>query len=237
MRFKTEKTRGGYMLRVFHKWGERAYIIVGLRGPQLQIEFPSEWHEAPLAWAHIGLGLIDFNFSFPWRTVAPDHGQCSGPRYGFYFMERYFVWQWGHDTGRSKDRRVRWSFDLPWAWSHIRHSFYWPDGKLHHHAAKGEYRHPEETQLSFPYTYTLRSGTVQHRTATVNGEEMEWRWNWLKWLPWPRKIRRSIGVSFDDEVGEETGSWKGGCMGCGYEWKRDETLEQALRRMERERKF
>lgn len=44
-------------------------------------------------------------------------------------------------------------------------------------------------------------------------------------------------VEFDDEVGERTGSWKGGCTGCSYEWERNETMLSALRRMEATRKF
>ena len=47
----------------------------------------------------------------------------------------------------------------------------------------------------------------------------------------------SIGVSFDGEVGEETGSWKGGCVGCGYEMLPGEVPLDTLRRMERDRKF
>lgn len=64
--------------------------------------------------------------------------------------------------------------------------------------------------------YVLRSGEVQERQATVTVEEREWRWRWLVWLPFPRGGQRSIDVSFDHEVGEKSGSWKGGCMGCGY---------------------
>lgn len=89
----------------------------------------------------------------------------------------------------------------------------------------------------FDYTYTLKNGTVQKRTATVYVDRMEWRWRRLQWSPWPRLIRQSINVRFDDEVGERTGSWKGGTIGCGYTMLPGETAEQTLRRMERERVF
>lgn len=79
----------------------------------------------------------------------------------------------------------------------------------------------------------LRSGDVQHRTATIKAEQRTWtRW----WLPFKR-VSRSIDVEFNAEVGERTGSWKGGCLGCGYEMKPGETPLQALRRMEKERAF
>ena len=85
----------------------------------------------------------------------------------------------------------------------------------------------------FPYRYTLKSGEVQEVTASVAVEKMVWR---RKWTPFFVK-RTSIDVLFSGEVGEGAGSWKGGCIGCGYTMKRGETAEQTLRRMEAERKF
>jgi hypothetical protein len=78
---------------------------------------------------------------------------------------------------------------------------------------------------------------VQKREATIKVEEREWRWHWFKWLPLTKKVRRTIAIDFNGEVGEGTGSWKGGTMGCGYELLPNETPLQCLRRMERERKF
>ena len=89
---------------------------------------------------------------------------------------------------------------------------------------------------TYDYTYTLKNGTVQKRKADVRVTRMEWRARW-----WPvihkRKVSTSINVTFDEEVGEGTGSWKGGCVGCGYEMNEAETPKECLRRMERERKF
>lgn len=90
--------------------------------------------------------------------------------------------------------------------------------------------------ITLPYRYTLKNGEVQSVNAEVHVSEMEWRARW-----WPvlrnRKVCRSIGVNFSSEVGEETGSWKGGCVGCGYDLHPGEAAEACLRRMERERKF
>ena len=238
MRFAVERERYGYLVRAWDRQhSERAYGTLGWRPLAANVEFPSEWHERAMGWVHLCLGFISFNFSFPWRKVAPDHGQCSGPRYGFYFFDDDLVLFWGQDTGRSRDPKRRWHIPMPWAWTHVRHSYYWPDGRLHHDATKGEWERPVETIQEFPYVYTLRNGGAQHRMAKVNGEEREWRLRWFPWLPWPRKVRRDINVEFNDEVGEKSGSWKGGCLGCGYDWLPGEALEQALRRMERERKF
>ena len=87
------------------------------------------------------------------------------------------------------------------------------------------------------FIYVLRSGNIQNRTATIHGEEMEWRLKWFPWLPWPRKIHRSIAISFDDEVGERSGSWKGGVTGCSFEWRDGESMKGCLLRMQHEREF
>ena len=98
---------------------------------------------------------------------------------------------------------------------------------------------PGRYSESFPYRYRLRSGEVQVRTATVTGERMAWAWRlpWKVGVFWPRKVRTSIWVKFSGEVGEETGSYKGGVTGCGSALLPGETPEQCLRRMERERTF
>lgn len=238
MRFATEKDNRGILFRCWssnYRDGEIAYARLGIQGPRAEIEFPSDWHEHKRAWVRLGIGFASVAFSFPWRTTVPDQGQCSGPTYGFYFFDDHLVLKYGKSTGRRGDPST--FIYMPWSWEHQRHDYLNPDGSVHHRAGKGDYQPPEETKQTFPYRYTLRSGEVQERTATINGEEREWRWRWFQWLPWPRKISRSINVDFSDEVGERTGSWKGGTTGCGWDWKRGESMEGALRRMERERKL
>lgn len=129
---------------------------------------------------------------------------------------------------------------MPWTWgSAVRWSVFDANGKKHpivHQYDDGPYvdqRHIEK----HPYVYVLRSGEIQHRTATIYGSEIEWRLRYTPWLPWPRKVSRSIDVRFDDEVGERTGSWKGGCIGCSYEWRDGESMRGCLQRMQHEREF
>jgi len=238
MRLKLEKDHRGLLLRCWNRhYIETAYAVLGLRGPRMEIEFPSDWHEERRAWLRLGCGIVSVAFSFPWARVVPDEGQCSGPTYGFYFFGDALVLEWGKDTGRSSDPKKKKFIYMPWSWQHVRHDYLNADGSLHHPARQGEYDAPEETKERHPYRYWLRSGKLQERIATVNGEEREWRWRLLTRLPWPRFIRRTINVEFSDEVGERTGSWKGGTTGCGWDWKHGESMLDALRRMERERKF
>lgn len=180
--------------------------------------------------AHLALGLIfvQLYIRLPVFITERQGTEDWNASYGFCIFGRSVHLYW----------RCRFaSLAFPWDWEHVRHSYYWPDGVLHHHAGSGEFQPPAETQELLPYTYVGDGGEIQQRFATVNGEEREWRWRWFTWLPWPRRISRNINVKFSAEVGEGTGSWKGGCCGCGWDWRRGESLEHALRRMERERRF
>jgi hypothetical protein len=127
---------------------------------------------------------------------------------------------------------------LPWDWSHVAWRVFRADGIWVQRGPGYQVPFVDGRQVeSWPYRYVRRSGEVQERTATIYGEELEWRWRWFTWLPLTKKVRRSIYISFDHEVGEETGSWKGGCLGCSTEWREGESMRDALQRMERERKF
>lgn len=98
---------------------------------------------------------------------------------------------------------------------------------------------PRDYREKFTYTYhyMLSSGEIQTREATVYVERRAWRPKCLKWTSLFEKVRTVIDIAFSDEVGERTGSWKGGTIGCSWELLSGETPEQALRRMEAVRKF
>ena len=212
LRFRLERSYNkSHLLRVFGNDGEIASAVFGIRGLQAEIEFPSDWHDLRRAWVRLGLGFGAVCFSFPWSKVVPDEGQCSGPTYGFTFYEDLLWIKYGKNDGRGG---ARITINMPWAWKHR------------------EYKILSEPE-THPYTYTLRSGEVQQRQATIKAEQRTWtRW----WLPFKR-VSQSIDIDFDKEVGERSGSWKGGVLGCGYEMKPGETPLQTLRRMEVERKF
>lgn len=200
-----------------------------------------------------GLNIFTFLLLFiPWGKLYihfPIYSEIDDsdyPSYGFYFYhpdgvgwERACLW----DSFWIRWGKKSYCFNMPWAWDWVRTSNLREDGTWEH-----EYRHNRKDFYldkwkgfikyeTFPYTYTLKKGTVQNRLATVKTEEREWRWRAFKWLPWPRMIRRTINIDFDGEVGERTGSWKGGTVGCGWDLLKGETPEQALRRMEATRKF
>lgn len=129
---------------------------------------------------------------------------------------------------------------MPWRDRvHIAHDVMRPDGSWAPFVGNWERdkepdgRHTE----THAYRYLLRSGEVQQRTATISVERMEWRLRWLRWTRLGRDVRHYIDVSFSDEMGERTGSWKGGTIGCSYDLHPGETPLECLRRMESERRF
>lgn len=150
-------------------------------------------------------------------------------RWGFTPCGRTIQFYWGRHC------KV---WHLPWDFVHIKTDVLRPDGTWTKRTRDYAGEEPDGRELqTFDYTYTLRSGEIQNRKATVCVERTEWRWRCLKWCRWFARVKQFIWVDFDGEVGEGTGSWKGGTVGCGYSMLPGESAEQTLRRMERERKF
>lgn len=171
-----------------------------------------------------------------------------------------FSWRWGNDWGNGDSIILEWgrhrkTLNMPWGWVFHRRSVLAPDGRSWVHELAGfnvrngevpvelpvsdkwwSLREVPQWKRELPYRYVLRSGEVQERIATIGVEEMEWRMRAFQWLAWPRLVRRCIDVQFSDEVGERSGSWKGGTVGCGYQLLRGELAEECLRRMERNKK-
>lgn len=212
-RVRAERDFQSYLIRFFtDRCSEVAYVKLGVSGFKAEIEFPSDWHENRMGWVRLGFGLFKVCFAFPWSKTVPDDGQCSGPTYGFNFFGDALHMHWGKSHGKRDDPFT--IIKMPWQWRHREHKVL-------------------SDRESYPYHYTLRSGVVQARTATILEESRLWT---RPWLPFKR-LSRSIDITFSDEVGERSGSWKGGCIGCSYPMIEGESALATLRRMEAERKF
>ena len=149
--------------------------------------------------------------------------------WGIYYFEKSLVFCFGA-------RNVY--FYMPWMWDHCKAEVMRPDGTWVPYVSEYDEKAIPDGRLveRHPYTYILKSGETQNRMATVYAERRTWRWRMFPWLPF-KKTRQSISIDFDDEVGERTGSWKGGCIGCGWDMLPGETMLQTLRRMEMDREF
>lgn len=182
------------------------------------------------------LGFVNFYIHLPFDTGIQE---CEPPRFGFYWYESA-LW-----ICIGKKIHV---FYAPWKFDWYRTSYMLKDGRWDNYfkGNKDEIWKDEYKAMlwhkNYPYQYTLKSGEVQNRRANVRIEQREWRRRFMMWCPLFAFVRTSIWVEFDKEVGEGTGSWKGGTLGCGYDLKEigkgnfEEPLT-CLMRMEKERKF
>ena len=73
--------------------------------------------------------------------------------------------------------------------------------------------------------------------ATISVKEREWRPRGWQFTNLFAKVVRDIEVEFDEEVGKEKGSWKGGVLGCGQTLLPNETPLECLKRMEKDKNF
>lgn len=198
--------------------------------------------------ANINIHLIwpEIYISIPPKWFKGEEYSSQDIRYGFTFFERQV-----HIHAGERTKVI----NLPWSWEIVRHDLLFANGSLYHRndfSTSPEHRKymfqiiheqgiPALKALGvieqYPYKYTLRNGDVQRTIATVYGEEREWRWKWFKWLPLIKRVQRTISVDFKNEIGEGVDTWKGGTLGCGWEWPKSLTMHEALLDMEKNRKF
>lgn len=185
--------------------------------------------------------LFNLTLILPIRNKWTD--ECDPPKWGIAYHNQIFcIYRGG--KGNMKGGNKWWTFHMPWSFTWVRTSALRKEGTWEHETSHKNSKNFWDDKWkdilwneTYPYTYVLKSGEVQHRKATVKIEEREWRRRWLKWTSLGNSIKRTISVNFNDEVGEETGSWKGGTIGCGYNLLPNEKPLDCLRRMEKERKF
>lgn len=188
------------------------------------------------------LSLIPWGKCFVYLPINSKYEEsCDDyPEYGFYFYAEGTKIPTSFWICKGMKKKM---IELPWALTWIRTSALRKDGTWEHEikgSSKDFYEDKWKDILlieKYPYIYKLKGGETQERNATIKVQEREWRPIWFKWTKLFSYVRRSIDIEFDDEVGERTGSWKGGVIGCGYDMKKDETPYECLKRMENEREF
>jgi len=158
-----------------------------------------------------------FQIKLPIKTSLPEG--CDMPRYGVEVHNNTVWFHFGGHYDASWGQMIKergWNWDIPFFTLEF-------DG-----------REELSPKLTYPYSYKLSSGEVQKLNATCQKEQ--WKWH-RKWFPFLTKTRTCIDIEFDNEVGEGSGSWKGGVIGCSYDLLPGESVEECLRRMEKERIF
>lgn len=204
--------------------------------------------------------MLGFGF-FTWFAPLPlwtrrffrggDYGM-DRPQYGFSSSEEGLHLHWG-----KRSKMLWW----PWGLEHIRTEYLgtdlnWHDDRSHpentwsrqHPNPLHRYNGPvgpEKWSEVHPYRYMLQSGEVQEVEATITRRRAFHGRQWFGPVRFrrflrsimPKRVFDSIDVQFNGEVGERAGSWKGGCIGCSYDIKPEESPRSALMRMQRERRF
>ena len=188
----------------------------------------------------ISLYFISFYIRTPSFGVKAAQSSKEERNYGFYLYPNLNNWQATVFQFYNKSLNI----EMPWTYKWKRTELLDWDMKTVCKEEAGErdwhkwYNEKEawvkDNAKTYDYTYVLKNGTVQNRKATCHIERRTWT---VRWAPWVKTVSTTLDVKFDDEVGERTGSWKGGTTGCSYEMLHNETPEQTLRRMESERKF
>ena len=191
----------------------------------------------------IAIGWGHFMVYLPFKTKLEEG--CDMPRYGFAIHnDTFWIYKGGdYKDGQCQNQWISWylpffSYEFDGHWIMDKHRVMVKMGRESLNNLDGLCSYDFRIQLAYsethPYTYTLKNGTVQHRTAKCTIEKRKWH---RKWFPFLTKESQVIDIEFNDEVGERTGSWKGGTIGCGYEMLPNDTIETCLRRMEKEREF
>jgi hypothetical protein len=157
-------------------------------------------------------------------------------QYGVSLSDGHYTVYYGRVTHDSSTDQNKGGF-LPWTqWRHVRRSLYGLDGRIFETVPeRADYETWKALEDACPaarFSFEDYDGKVI--LATTRIEEREWHAGegWFKWLSWFRrpKVRRTLDLSFSDEVGPEKGSWKGGMCGTSIEMLPGELHESAFRR-------
>lgn len=208
------------------------------KGFEISYQLCGYFDNRPRIVLHLFLFRFIINLPFPNNWID----ECDPPTWGIAYHNQIF-WIYRGGKGNMSGGNKWWTFNMPWSYDWVRTSALRADGCWEHDTKKTPKSFYQDIwkgilwEETHPYTYTLRSGKVQNRMAIIKVEEREWRMRWLKWVPIFRRISKDIKVDFNDEVGERSGSWKGGTVGCGYEMIGNETPLECLKRMQNEREF
>lgn len=166
--------------------------------------------------------------------------ECLPPSYGIAIHNNNFwIYYGGKGNFNGGNKSKGWSFPfVEQEW--IRTSILLKDDSWEHETKCGRKQFWKDDwknkQKSWTYNY-VDSYDGEIIPTTIYVEEREWRPKWLTWTKLFAKTKRSIDVHFSKEVGEKKGSWKGGCLGCGYEMLKNESPLDCFKRMEKERVF
>lgn len=160
--------------------------------------------------------------------------------YGFTVFEGSVHVHYGAQTFDSLTTKSK-VFFLPWChWTHKRRSLF--NDKGEHFWTEYDVKDRRTNWVALDAVenacpkikFEFYDYDGERIEATTHIEEREWHFGtgMFKWLSWFRKpkIRRTLSIRFNKEVGREKGSWKGGTIGTGIDMLPGELHEAAFKR-------
>lgn len=199
---------------------------------------------------NIAVGIGQVFIRLPFLDRWADRGINDNWRFGFSFFGSTDGMQSVHLNWGTATKII----NYPWQRRFLFREFLTESGEWLPHDRRERSWAPGEgvkpLTVEEPYHYLLDSGSVQSVTASVVRERS---WTVWVWFGEGKKARLSnalrelqrrlstpndgLDIEFSAEVGGRAGSWKGGCVGCGWNMNPGETVKSALLRMQRERRF
>jgi hypothetical protein len=259
----TGKVHCNYVFRIqkrtYESWDTWFEFYTGWRHPNF--EYHTAEYEGNRHYLSASIGWGKIYWYFPWRNkkVTEDDVNDPQPVYGFYlYGEGHFFDQlviYVNKDGHSDTKHI----DMPWQLDFYRHSIRLKDGwwTMYEKDRKKAYKKARKTgekvdwddrrfwlsdddesilKKKFKFRYITKNKEVQDTTATCFIEEREWRPKWFAWTGLFKCVSTVLNIQFDDEMGNQRGSWKGGVMGVSAKMTKDEKesldMESALRRYE-----
>lgn len=182
--------------------------------------------------------------AFP-STYNPKNTEYRPLEYSIRVSDEYTFIRTGFQDHNGSDSSP-FIYNYPWLeYRFIRTSLYNSDLTLHStvwNQPKDRKYTPEIPEIAYePLVFKVRDkydGAIIPATAII--EEREWRlWKnealgFIYDLFNKPLIRRQLWVTFNDEVGSEKGSWKGGTTGCGFDMLPNELPLDTLRRISKD---
>lgn len=192
----------------------------------------------------------DWDISFGWwdqgfkiycgpQTKIGGDVNCSTGKTGYYSFIA-FPWSKRRRWERIRNHQGRIVFhwgDTNWyAWK-IKRLYQWlfriEPKKFSFDKFREKDKIREQVSRVFDYTYTLNNGTIQKRKVTCYFSESFYGWIAL---PFIGKTHRYLNYEFSEEVGEDSGSWKGGVIASVIAVTKKDNWETALEKL-KQKKF